>query len=187
MRTYGEITKCILFALAAVGAIPVLAVAPGLGYALRPFLNELNLPNEVKERRKVSQALYRLKQSRLIIVNEQMDGKFLVELTEAGKRKMREFEIEKLTVPIPKKWDGLWRILIFDIPNKKSGIREVFRMKLKELGFYQLQKSVWVLPYPCDAQVEFLVEFYRVRPYTNIIRAKEIKNDVLLKKHFKLF
>ncbi|MBI2593531.1 hypothetical protein HYW44_02730 [Candidatus Daviesbacteria bacterium] len=40
-------------------------------------------------------------------------------------------------------WDGKWRIIIFDIPEKQRKIRRILRGKLKEWGFKPWQKSVW--------------------------------------------
>ena len=49
------------------------------------------------------------------------------------------FEFEK-----PKRWDGKWRILIFDIREKVRRRRDEF-VDLLRLGF-KLQNSVWVFP-----------------------------------------
>lgn len=40
-------------------------------------------------------------------------------------------------------WDGKWRIIIFDIPEKNRQIRNLLRYRLKEWGFIKWQKSVW--------------------------------------------
>ena len=40
-----------------------------------------------------------------------------------------------------------WRLVILDIPEKKR--RESrFWKKLKDMGFYQCQKSAWIHPFP---------------------------------------
>ena len=86
----------------------------------------------------------------------------------------------------PKIWDGKWRIVIFDIPKHKKRARDALREKLKELGFYPFQKSVWVFPYPCEKEIQFLVELFDIWPYVNLIVAENISNDIKLRKHFKL-
>src|SRR3989344_2297817 len=55
----------------------------------------------------------------------------------------------KLKLELAKKWrwDGKWRILIFDVPEKIRGKRDFLRRELIDFGFYPLQKSVWVYPY----------------------------------------
>lgn len=44
----------------------------------------------------------------------------------------------------PQNWDGKWRIVIFDIPEQRRIIRNLFRRNLKKWGFKHLQKSVWI-------------------------------------------
>jgi len=45
-----------------------------------------------------------------------------------------------------KKWDGKWRIVIFDIREKDRKDRDFLRFKLVSLGFGKLQESVYVTP-----------------------------------------
>jgi DNA-binding transcriptional regulator PaaX len=143
--------------------------------------------HEIQQRKKLSQALWRLKKDRLIITSQKQDGTFVVELTEKGKRKVREFQFADLVIKIPKKWDGIWRIVVFDIPNKRNAGREALRNKIKELDFYQLQKSVWAFPSPCEAEIEFITELFRLYPYVQIIEATKIKSDAKLRKYYGLF
>jgi phenylacetic acid degradation operon negative regulatory protein len=49
-------------------------------------------------------------------------------------------------------WDGLWRMVLFDIPNRKVAQREKLRRYLKKQGFGCLQNSVWVSPDPLDSE-----------------------------------
>ena len=59
----------------------------------------------------------------------------------------------------PKKWDRKWRIILFDIPEKIRKARDVFRYHLNQLGFYEFQKSVFVHPYNCKDEIDYLIEF----------------------------
>lgn len=59
----------------------------------------------------------------------------LFKLTDAG---------EDILGNDPKHWNGKWRIVIFDIPEQKRIIRNMFRRNLKKWGFKNLQKSVWI-------------------------------------------
>ena len=86
----------------------------------------------------------------------------------------------------PRRWDGYWRIVIFDIPEKRRRGREALRNKLKQLGFYQLQKSCFVHPFDCKSEIDFVSELFEVSPYVNFILAKEIEGQTLLRKRFGL-
>jgi DNA-binding transcriptional regulator PaaX len=44
-------------------------------------------------------------------------------------------EAEVLIHTIDKKRDGIWKIIIFDIPESKRSVRNVLRSKLTSLGF----------------------------------------------------
>ena len=46
-----------------------------------------------------------------------------------------------------RRWDGIWRLVVFDIPENQAGARNRLREKLKELGFGMLQKSIWISPH----------------------------------------
>ncbi len=82
-----------------------------------------------------------------VIVN----GKPFIQLTNKGREKVsRKFSIDKMQV---KKWDGKWRAVIFDIEEKRRKSRDLFRRKLRELGFGMIQESVWVSPY--DFAIDF--------------------------------
>ncbi|HEY4476088.1 MAG TPA: hypothetical protein VI954_01080 [Candidatus Paceibacterota bacterium] len=180
-RRYGEITKEILHSIITAGVLTLVATSPYFGIQL--FRTLLHEPSQ---RRKFSRALNRLKQSRLILLKEKLDGTILAELTEQGRRKMREFQFADLKIKKPKKWDRIWRVVIFDIPRKKVKERESFRGKLREAGFYQLQESVWAFPYPCQAEIEFAVELLGLYPYVNMLEARNIKDDAKIKKYFSL-
>lgn len=67
------------------------------------------------------------------------EGKIIVKLTHKGHTQLK---IEKAIKE--NKWDGSYRLVIFDIPEKHRKIRNVFRHRLKEWGLRPWQKSVWV-------------------------------------------
>jgi len=84
------------------------------------------------------------------------------------------------------KWDGRWRILIFDIPENQRRKRDILRTKLTDLGFHQLQKSVWITPYPLpDAFTEFLSEI-KAHLFLYSITAEKINRENELKQYFNL-
>ena len=186
-KRYETIVKAILFSLATSGTITLAALSPRVASSFFKYLRKQGKLEELDDRRKFLSALYRLKKSRLLIVSEKKGGNFKIELTHAGKRKVQEIQYETLQIPKPKKWDGVWRIVMFDIPKLKNKARDALRQKLKSLGFLQFQESAWVFPHPCNKEVEFLVELFRIYPFVQIIEATKIQNDLALKKHFKLF
>jgi len=115
------------------------------------------------------------------------DGQIYISLTVAGKEKAGYFQINDLEIKRPKTWDGKWRIVIFDIAELKKLHREAFRGKLKELGFYQLQKSVWLYPFDCETEIELLRDFFGLRENDlRLIVAEKIGRDKEIRDFFKI-
>jgi len=96
-------------------------------------------------------------------------------------------QIDALKIRRPQKWDRKWRIVIFDISELKKFYREAFRGKLKELGFYPLQKSVWVHPFECRDEIELLRKFFSLdQKELRLIIAQDIGPDDWLREIFKI-
>lgn len=66
-----------------------------------------------------------------------------------------------------KKWDHFWRLVMFDIPKRKR-TRDAFQKTLKRIGFFQLQKSVYVYPFDCHEQCTELMKPFQIRPHVVI-------------------
>ncbi|KKT21396.1 MAG: Transcriptional regulator, PaaX family [Parcubacteria group bacterium GW2011_GWB1_43_8] len=124
---------------------------------------------------------------RLIDYKEDKDGSVKIILTKEGQKKALKFKLDEMEIKKPAKWDGEWRIVIFDIPERFKKAREALRMKLKDLGFLELQKSVLVLPYECEDEIDFIVEVFLIRPFVRFVRVKSFTNEEQLKIKFGLY
>ena len=130
---------------------------------------------------RLEKAIEHLKNKKLVVA----DGDF-VYLSENGLNKGLIENIEHF-IKRPKKWDKLWRVIIFDIPVEKNEARTALRRKLQEIGFYQIQKSVFVYPYPCEKEIMFIGKFFGVEKFIEIILAKSLgRRESRIKKFFKL-
>lgn len=72
------------------------------------------------------------------------------------------------------KWDKKWRVVIFDVPQEMHSKRNRLRLKLKALGFYMIQKSVFVFPYPCEKELSQYCGQMKIGDYINILIADSI-------------
>lgn len=79
-----------------------------------------------------------------------------VELTPRGIEHLQNLSFEKLTINRPPKWDKKWRLVIFDVPEKQKLKRDILRRKLKQMDFYQVQKSVYAYPFECTNEITAL-------------------------------
>jgi DNA-binding transcriptional regulator PaaX len=107
-------------------------------------------------------------------------------LTIKGEKILDEGRIWQLRIPTPKKWDGRWRLVAFDIPVDKRKRRDIFRTRLKELGLTLYQNSVWVYPYPLENVVGQISNFYKLSACVSFIVAEEITGEASLMKRYKL-
>lgn len=85
-----------------------------------------------------------------------------------------------------KKWDGKWRVVIFDIPEKSRKARDGFRDSLKRLGFRFLQHSIWVCPFGDFDDIQQLAKDFRIEKCVVLMVVDQISNDLLYKKKFNL-
>lgn len=125
-------------------------------------------------------------EDRLVEYTESNDGAIKIILTEKGKKRAVVAKIDELIIPEQKYWDKKWRIVIFDIPEKLKHVRNTLRKKLKELGFIELQKSVFIYPYPCKDEIDFIIEVFDLRNYVKLMTVTEITNESELKLKFDL-
>lgn len=182
---FSKIAIDVLKVVAVVGIIGIAMTSPYFGTNIvRAIRKNKDLRKKYSEK-EVGRAVYNLRRTKMVILKECND-EFKVELSAKGRKRIKIISLNELRNKKPKNWDGLWRIVVFDIPENRKVGREALREKMKWLGFYQLQKSVWVLPYGCKKEVALLVEIFEIEPFVNFIVANSIKNDKELKKHFKL-
>jgi len=126
------------------------------------------------------------RKSSSITESHHKDGTTILILNKEGKQKALKFNIDKMGIKKPTKWDKKWRIVMFDIPEKLKRLRDSLRFHFREIGLIELQKSVLVFPYPCDNEIEFILELYNARRYVRFVLADKIDNELHLMKKFNL-
>jgi DNA-binding transcriptional regulator PaaX len=85
-----------------------------------------------------------------------------------------------------KKWDGKWRVLIFDIPESRRFDRDNVRYALVSIGFMKLQNSVWVYPYDCENLIALLKADTETNEDVLYMIVEALENDEPVKKYFGL-
>ena len=177
-----EITKDILLWLVTTGAVIIAAQSP---YFIRNLSKGFKRWRKYKNKN-LSNAFYRLRKEGCLEIQDN-GRRVYFHLTEKGKKRAGWLQIDSLKINKPKKWDKKWRIVIFDIAQLKKLQRNIFREKLKELGFYPLQKSVWICPYKCKDEINLLRDFFGLsKKEIRLITAENIEEDVFLRKIFKI-
>lgn len=144
-----------------------------------------------KEWQKINKALLRRKirelyNGKLIEFKEEKNGLLTVSLTKNGKRLATICNLDNLEINQSVIWDKKWRIVLFDIPEKYKNARNALRYHLKQLGFIQLQKSVFCLPYDCKKEIDLIIDLYQIRRWTRYLTSDYIDNELHLKSKFSL-
>lgn len=113
-------------------------------------------------------ALKRLRENGLV---ELIDDKELtIRLTDTGRDKALWTRMKLVDEP----WDGKWRMVIWDIPEKRRVTRDLLRYKLKWLGFKQLQKSVWVTKKNCTQALRDFIKQIGIKDWVMVIESDNI-------------
>ncbi len=144
------------------------------------------------DKRTVKDAFYYLKKKNLIIGElvdgiGGTDGQLHIRLTAEGRKEADKYRINDLKINFSKQWDKKWRIIIFNLSQKEKSKKQAFLRKIKELGFHDLQKNVWIMPFPCGKEIKALREFFNLDVKDlRIIETKDLEEDKILKNIFKL-
>ena len=162
-----------------------------LGLTTRPdiyfkILKKISREWQNINERTLRKAIRKLYQSQLIDYKENNDGTVSLILTDKGKKKYLQYNPDAIKIPKPSRWDHLWRLVIFDIPEEKKKGRDALAAKLKGLGFYPVQKSVFIHPYECKNEVDFIVELFDLKSYVRFFIVKETDIELALKDRFRL-
>mgnify|MGYP001605245738 FL=1 len=174
-----QIALCIL----AISSLPVLIfVAAAIGNAVQVFKQFEGSKGLSKGQ--IRNSMNHLRRQKLIEYISDKNGKITVRITKKGKMRIREFDIELMKIKKPNKWDGKWRLVMFDIPMRFTKGMEALRYHLKELGFYQFQKSAWIYPYPCEDEIIFIADFFGVGKFVEILTVESVLSDQKLRKYF---
>ncbi|MDP3763937.1 MAG: CRISPR-associated endonuclease Cas2 [bacterium] len=173
----GEIQKLILNSVKIAGVLSIGLVAPQVIGAM----GKLGLiPNKRQEEIVRSSASKLVKKGLLIY----KDGRY--ELAQEGEKKLRQWELQEYKFNRPEKWDKKWRVIIFDIPEKKKKVRNQIRNLFILAGLSRLQDSVWVYPYDCEDIVGLLKTNLGVGGDLLYMIVDEIENDKHLREEFDL-
>jgi len=175
--------KIVLGVIAVAGVLAVAAVAPNALQAIDLFSG--------KNKRKyhlgsyIKKTVTKLKEKGMIDF-EKRGNKMFVKLTEKGERELLRYQLKEKVIEKPKKWDKKWRVIIFDIKEKRKHIREQLRKELINLGFLRLQDSVWIYPYDCEEVIIMFKSYFNLGKDVLYMTVEKIENDKWLLQEFGL-
>lgn len=166
--------------VAAAGILAMVVLAPNALQILKPFL---------KSRKKYNLKYYLNQKAQKLVKDgllriDTENGKQFLSLTEKGERRLLYYQvIEKKKNT---KWDGKWRVVIFDVWENTRSKRNLLRNEIKDFGFIQLQYSVWIYPYECAEFIELLKTDLSFGKNIRYMVVEKLDHDENLRKHFGL-
>ena len=172
-----DLKRLVLKTVATAGVMAADLVAP---HALET-MKDIGLLPRKRQKEFIRGARDRLIERGLL---EFKEGK--LRLTGKGEVALRRLEAREFKMSKPKRWDGKWRVLIFDIPEKKRNLRDRVRETLSAIGFVRLQDSVWLYPYECEELVTLLKADFKIGKDLLYMIVDALEFDAPYRSHFDL-
>ncbi|MBI2096478.1 MAG: CRISPR-associated endonuclease Cas2 [Candidatus Taylorbacteria bacterium] len=176
----GNIQKAVLSSVALAGVLAVALIAPNAIQALKPFHRKAKPRTST-----INRSVQRLIEQKLLM-DVVENGRRSIQLTAKGERLLVVFEENNFTLRRPKRWDGKWRLIIFDIKEQRKLVREKLRNTLISIGFFRLQDSVWVYPFDCEDFMNLIKTDLQADKDILYVVAESIEGDRRLKTFFGL-
>lgn len=182
---YGLIGRVILGAVGAAGILGIALAAPNIFQAVHALKKQYRwLHRRYHSLAYTRKAVQRLVDKKMLVVF-QKDGETVIRLTDKGRRELLRYQLQEKSLE-KWHWDKKWRLLIFDIEEKKRWVRDRIRQDMQTFGFVKLQESVWAYPYECEQIVTLLKADCKLNKELLYIVAGEIENDEWMRKEFGL-
>lgn len=165
-------------------------VFPGLPMVAREVLKlkkEMGYSKKLKEWEKFNlwrlrQIIKRMQNSKYVEIKEQ-NGVPSVKITQKGTNKLLKYDIDKMRLD-ERKLDGYWRLIIYDVKTAKRQNSETFRRAISKLNLLKLQKSVYLTPFRCEDEIEYLRQVFDIGNEVLILRVKNIENEQPYRRYF---
>ena len=178
-----NLQKIILSTIYAVGILSVVAVAPNIFSVIRQLEGSRKRKKNLKY--SINDSFTRLREKGLVEIVE-LNGKKVARVTQKGESKLSFLEKHNFKLKTPKRWDGRWRIVIFDIKETRKRIRERLRATLIQIGFLKLQKSTWIYPYDCEDLILLIKADFKLGKDVLYLIVEKLENEHPFRKAFNL-
>ncbi len=104
-------------------------------------------------------------------------------LTKEGKEIIKKIADKKKL--LSRKWDGKYRLVIFDIPEKKRNARNWLRAELYMLEYSQLQMSVFIGKHPLTENIIGDIKHHGLEKHVNYLLVKNVYDKKRINNHRK--
>lgn len=187
-----NVAQLVLATAMASGIVLLSAVAPNVFSALdkAPWRRKTYRRWDSRrsdQQRRIAKSIYYLKAKGYVqLAPEGRD--FKLKITQKGRKKIRMMQFKSLSVPAGKKWDGHWWLVLADVPSDPyRSCADSFRKKIRSMGFYPLQRTVWVYPFDPRDEVDFISSYFKINPFVTVMEAVSLdpEDERKLRDNFK--
>lgn len=168
-KSLGKNSLTILTAMAESGVLILEELLAGRGRRLKSQLREPRVNLVKLKEGNIRTIISRLKYKGLI----QKDGT-AYRITDAGSNYLKNQNNKE------KSWDGKWRMVFFDIPEKQRKHRNWIRAYLDRIEYRPLQKSVFLGKHPFEETFFSELMEKNLYKYVRIITVGEIDDESIL-------
>lgn len=172
-----EVQKIVLETVQAAGILAIGLVAPNVVGAMA----KLGLITNPRQHELVRRSIDRLYAQGFL-----KHERGALALTANGSRALRRIQVKIFDHQRLRRWDGKWRVLIFDVPERKRALRDSIRATLRANGFTRVQNSVWVYPFDCEDWVNLWKAELNIGRTLLYLIVDSIEGDDALKRRFDL-
>jgi DNA-binding PadR family transcriptional regulator len=180
-----NIQKIILRTIATAGVLSLAMLAPNALQLLVVTEKGSGKRRRMNPTYLIDSAFEKLCSRGLILIEVGQHGK-VVRLTDDGKRMLARMVARSPDKRKHHPWDKRWRMVIYDIKEKRRGTRILLQRTLRAFGFYQLQNSVWVYPYDCEDLLILLKADFKIGLDVLYGVAEKVEGDEKIKEYFGL-
>lgn len=172
-----HLQRAILETVLVAGVLSAALIAPNVIGAL----GKLGILPNKRQKEYISSSASKLARRGLLYY----DGK-RYQMTSIGESLLRRWQFSDFKIQKSKKWDKKWRVMIFDIPEKKKRVRDSLTLLFRQAGIYRLQNSVWVHPFDCEDIITLLKTDFGIGKNLLYLIVDELENDKYLREEFGL-
>lgn len=171
-----RVSEIALGVIAVAGIATIALVAPNLLMAIdKLFLRQGRRLSKREKEIKTAQAFYYLKKTGLIKLKPDQSG-IKILLSKLGKKKLQKININLCRVSKQGgKWDKKWWVVAADIPTEDyRKAADLFRKKIKQMGFYPLQRTLWVYPFNPAKEIEFIADYFGIARFVTVMEVSRM-------------
>ena len=185
IRHRTNIRKIVLHTIASAGVLSLALLAPNALQLLAATEKGSSKKRRMNPKYLIDSTFGKLLTQGLVNITEGERGK-IVRLTDDGKHRLAKMIATSPDSRKHKRWDKRWRIVMYDISEKRKGTRIALQRTLQNFGFYQLQASVWIYPYPCEELLILLKADFKVGHDVLYGVIEKIEGDTKIREYFHL-